>query len=251
MAGLVNSGVHELLRDKSNKTLTDLQSARLGRILSAAQKLLGEIGVERMTMRDLAEASGVSAATLYNRYGTKDGVVTAAVLDHYERAVRSVLDREAGNETPEQQIAHGISVIAKDCLRRPAFGRALMSAYFKIGNEREMPTGLYQALMQSWLPQLQQLADQKTLHDWVSVPLLAEELCDRMFGIVMKWAQGGIPNKTFVERAQISVLLPLAGAFRGARAAEVAALLASLSLERPTSAISARKKAKRSAGKSS
>ena len=213
-------------QDKPIKALTDLQSARMGRILAATQKLLGEIGVERMTMRDLAVASGVSAATLYNRFGTKDGVVTSAVLDHYERAVRSVLDRAAGNETPVQQIAHGVSVIVKDCLRRPAFGRALMSAYFKIGNEREMPTGLYQALMQSWLPQLQQLADQGALHDWALVPVLAEELCDRMFGTVMKWAQGGIPNKSFVARAQVSVLLPLAGAAHGAHAAEAARLVA-------------------------
>ena len=216
-------------RDKSTKALTDLQSARMARILNAAQNLLGEIGVERMTMRDLAVASGVSAATLYNRFGTKDGVVTSAVLDHYERAVRSVLDRAAGNETPAQQIAHGISVIVKDCLRRPAFGRALMSAYFKIGNEREMPTGLYQALMQSWLPQLQQLADQNALRDWVSVPMLAEELCDRMFGVVMKWAQGGISNRIFVARAQMSVLLPLAGAAHGAQATEVAQLVAAAS----------------------
>lgn len=212
----------------NKKALTNLQSARQRRILSAAQRLLGEIGVERMTMRDLAAASGVSAATLYNRFGTKDGVVTSAVLDHFERAVRSVLDRVAANETPVQRIAHGVRVIVKDCQRRPAFGRALMSAYYKIGNEREMPAGLYQALVQAWLPQLQRLADDGALHEWMTAPRLAEELCDRMFGIVMKWAQGAVPNKAFAARAQMSVLLPLAAALREGHAREVRSMLAAL-----------------------
>lgn len=209
--------------------LTDRQSARMGRILESAQRLLGEVGVERMTMRDLAAASGVAAATLYNRFGTKDGIVTYAVLDHYERAVRSVVERSTGTESPVEQIAYAARVIVKDCRRRQGFAGALMSAYFRIGNEREMPTRLYDALMQSWLPPLQQMRDSSRLHDWVSIPLLAEELCDRMFGMVMKWSQGMIPGVALEDRTLYSLLSVLAGVSREPQAGEIANLLRVLS----------------------
>src|SRR5262245_58140931 len=129
------------------KALTERQAARMGRILTSARDLLGEIGAERMTMRDLAAVSGVSAATLYNRFGTKDTLVTHAVLDHYEQAIRKVMVRSTKAETPVEQIAHWVRVIIKDCERRPGFAAALMAAYYRIGNEREMPTRLYDSLM--------------------------------------------------------------------------------------------------------
>lgn len=217
------------MRGTKDKVLTERQSARMVRILESAQRLLGEVGVEQMTMRDLAAASGVSAATLYNRFGTKDGVVTHAVLDHYERAVRSVVERSSGSETAAEKIVHGVNVIVKDCQRRRGFAAALMTAYFKIDSEREMPTRLYQSLMQSWLPPLQVMRDSGLLHAWVSIPLLAEELCDRMFGVVMKWAQGTFPRTALADRAVLTVMLPLAAASCGSQAGELEQLLSKVS----------------------
>ena len=212
-----------------DKVLTARQAARMSRILSTAQQLLGEVGVEQMTMRALAVASGVSAATLYNRFGTKDGVVTLAVLDHYEREIRRVIRSNAHLGTPVAQLVASIRVIVADCLRRPGFAAALMSAYFKIGNEREMPTRLYETQMQSWLPLLQAMHEQGSLQSWASIPLLAEELSDRMFGVVMKWVQGMIPDAAFADRAVITVLLPLAAGSQAAQATELAAVIAATS----------------------
>ena len=212
-----------------DKVLTARQAARMSRILSTAQQLLGEVGVEQMTMRALAVASGVSAATLYNRFGTKDGVVTLAVLDHYEREIRRVIRSNTHLGTPVAQLVASIRVIVADCLRRPGFAAALMSAYFKIGNEREMPTRLYETQMQSWLPLLQAMHEQGSLQSWASIPLLGEELSDRMFGVVMKWVQGMIPDTAFADRAVITVLLPLAAGSQAAQAAELATIVAATS----------------------
>lgn len=206
--------------------LTPRQEARLGRILHSARDLLGEVGAERMTMRDLAVASGVSAATLYNRFGTKDSLIAHAVVDHYREAIVKVVARGADAESPVEHLDDVIRVIVRDCLRRPAFASALMSAYFKIGNDREMPTQLYQSLLQSWLPPLQQLHDAGALRDWASVPVLAEELSERMFGVVMKWSQGMISDRSFPDRARLSILLPLLAASRGKTASELEALVA-------------------------
>lgn len=214
---------------KQDRSLTDRQAARMQRILGATQKLLAEVGVERMTMRDLAAASGVSAATLYNRFGTKDGVVTRAVLDHYEQAVLVQVARGGRTGTPVMQILGMVEVIVSDCRRRKAFAAALMGAYYKIGNAREMPTRLYQALLQTWLEPLQQMRDNGGLHDWVSVAAVAEELSDRTFSIVMKWSQDLIPTRDFGDHMQMAVLLPLAAVSRGAQSVELFPLFADLS----------------------
>lgn len=208
-----------MTREKKEKVLTARQAARMGRILTSARDLLGEIGMERMTMRDLAAVSGVSAATLYNRFGTKDSLVAHAVVDHYEQAIRKVVERGAKIDRPIDQIIYVIRVIIRDCLRRPGFANALMSAYFKIGNEqREMPDRLYAALMQSWLSPLQVLADDRALQEWISLQVLAEELSDRMFGIVMKWSQGMVSDAALTDRALVTILLPLVASAKGAAA---------------------------------
>lgn len=217
------------MRATQNKTLTDRQAERLQRILDAARRQLGEVGVERMTMRNLAAMSGVSAATLYNRFGTKDSLVTHAVLDHYEHAVLDEVARGGRAESPIEQIAETVSVIVKDCLRRRGFAAALMRAYFKIGNEREMPMRLYQALVQTWHPALLQMQEAGRLQEWASIPILTEELSDRMFGVVMKWSQGLIPTASFMDRALVTVLVPVAAASKGEQAVELSRLLAELS----------------------
>lgn len=224
-----------MTRQGKEKGLTARQAERMGRILESARDLLGEIGMERMTMRDLAAASGVSAATLYNRFGTKDSLVAHAVVDHYEQAIAKVMARSLRAETPVEQLAHTVRVIVRDSHSRPGFSAALMSAYFKINNEREMPNRLYAALMQSFLPPLQALQGSGDLHRWVVLPVLAEELCDGMFGIVMKWSQGMVPDTAFVDRALLAVLLPVLASLKSTRAAELAALLATVSgrLSRP------------------
>jgi len=54
---------------------------RRRRILAAARRLILEGGVERVSMRRLAEAAEVSVATLYSLYGSKDGVLVAVMAD--------------------------------------------------------------------------------------------------------------------------------------------------------------------------
>lgn len=204
----------------------DRQSAKLARIMSVTQQLLGEVGVENITMRDLAARSRVAAATLYNRFGTKDRLVTAAVIEHYELAIAHVVARRTTIQKPLDQIVENVRVIVRDCQRRPGFAQALMVAYFKIGNDREMPTRLYAALLHSLLPPIRQMEAGGTLRPWASSQAVAEELCDRMFGAVMKWSQGLVPKPLLLEHALRSLLLSLAGASTAEQADEIGAVLA-------------------------
>lgn len=65
------------------------------RILDAAHRLLLEIGVRRMTMADLARASGLSRATLYRRWGEIGEVVAALMTREWARLGIDAADAEA------------------------------------------------------------------------------------------------------------------------------------------------------------
>src|SRR5271166_5540453 len=67
--------------------------ARRQRILDEACHLLAGGGTEGLTLRALAENSGVTVPTIYNLVGCKDQVVTsliAAALDRLEEALQGV-----------------------------------------------------------------------------------------------------------------------------------------------------------------
>jgi AcrR family transcriptional regulator len=213
-------------RTQKAKPPPDRQSAKVERIMEVTRQLLGEVGVENITMRDLALKSRVAAATLYNRFGTKDRLVTAAVIDHYELAIANVVARRATTQQPLDQLVENVRVITRDCQRRPGFAQALMVAYFKIGNDREMPTRLYEALLHSLLPPIRQMEAHGALQPWITAQAVAEDLCDRMFGAVMKWSQGLVPKPQLMEHALRSLLLSLAGASKPAQAEAIGAFLA-------------------------
>jgi AcrR family transcriptional regulator len=62
------------------------------RILDAAARLIGERGVEAVSMDDIAIAAGVGKGTLYRRFGDKAGL-GVAILDARERDLQEAILR--------------------------------------------------------------------------------------------------------------------------------------------------------------
>lgn len=67
-------------------------------VLSAAMHCFRRQGYERVSIRDLEQATGLTSGSLYNSYGSKDGLFRAA-LDHYVAVV--VRGRIAGFAGPD------------------------------------------------------------------------------------------------------------------------------------------------------
>src|SRR5689334_16840267 len=67
-------------------SLFDEQKAeRRERILRAARAHVAKHGYDGLTMRDLAAAARVSVPTLYNLFGGKDAILSAALSESVER----------------------------------------------------------------------------------------------------------------------------------------------------------------------
>ncbi len=69
---------------------TAAQQARYARVLSAAAEILSAGGDDAIQMKDLAQRAGVSLATLYRYFPSKDYVLLALAVARYQEAARKV-----------------------------------------------------------------------------------------------------------------------------------------------------------------
>jgi len=80
-------------------SVTSLPDSRT-RILEAAHDLFGEQGAGEVTMADVAEAAGVSRATVFNHFGSKHALIEA-VSESVYAGYRAILDNAvADRKTP-------------------------------------------------------------------------------------------------------------------------------------------------------
>lgn len=215
------------MRTTAAPVMTERQSARIERILEATKQLLGEVGADKLTMRDVALASGVAEGTLYNRFGTKDGLLTTAVLDYFQQAIElRVMHRR--EQTPLRKLIFSAEVVVDSIMQAQGFARALMSTYFRIGNDRSMPTELAKAIRKTWMPILTEMSSAQQLAPWIALDLLARDLCDREMGVVLKWAQGDVPDTQFRDALIFALLMPLLAVSAGKQAKDIEAELIKL-----------------------
>ena len=125
---------------KSSKSPGRTQGAKLegyvvrhdefrNRILDAAEALIAEAGNTSFATRELAIRAGVSAATPFNHFGSKRGILSAIVDRSLERlATRREQPTRLGD--PLERIFRNADVVvsyyaAKPKLFRPVFGDAV------------------------------------------------------------------------------------------------------------------------------
>lgn len=209
----------------STASLTQAQAARIERILAATKQLLAEKGADAITMRDISTASQVAEGTLYNRFGSKDELLIFAVLDYFETAVGARIAGYRGNRTPVEKLGYGVDVLIESLMEGRQFAHTLMGTYFRLGNAREMPDRLTDAVYRSWLPVLEEMQARRLLQPWVNLPLLCRDLCSREFATVLLWAQGKVADQGLRDQMLYTLLLPLSGLSRGTQTKEIAAVL--------------------------
>jgi AcrR family transcriptional regulator len=67
-------------------------------ILEATDSLLAEEGVERFSMRRLAELCGYTAPTIYHHFGDKNGLIDALIDDRFRRLLVTLSDSPRGKD---------------------------------------------------------------------------------------------------------------------------------------------------------
>lgn len=138
-----------------NAIVPDLESLTPGarRILDTASKLFYERGITAVGVDLISERSGVTKRTLYNRFGSKDALVAAYLLDREERWRRLV---EAAVAAPGLSATERITApfdALREWLKESPRGCAFINALAELPDPKH-PAHRVAAAEKRWLLEL-------------------------------------------------------------------------------------------------
>jgi AcrR family transcriptional regulator len=179
---------------------------RRGReIVRAARALMQQTGSTGFSMRTLAEQAGVSIATPYNLFGSKQAIMYAVLDDDLEVYQK----RLAGLHVDRVEIFFkAVSLATSLYATEPAFYRAVLSAVYNDGGTeyRSMFGGPRHAM---WRGFVQGAVDAGFLDTEVDVDALAITLAHIFFSCILEWAAGELSLAELEVRTQYGFALTL------------------------------------------
>jgi TetR/AcrR family transcriptional repressor of nem operon len=109
--------------------------------LNGAMEVFRRKGYVAVSIRDLEEATGLKAGSIYNSYGDKAGIFTAA-MTHYNRVV---LDARLTEHAPERAGLAGLRSLFISLLHEPngtSFGCLITNSAVEFGGNAPVPDGV-------------------------------------------------------------------------------------------------------------
>ncbi len=178
------------------------------RLLEAAIGLCCRKGVAATSVDEIIEESGVARMTLYNRYGSKDALIHAA-LAHEASVWRAWfftrLAETAG--TPREKLLSLFEIMDEWFRREDYLGCALMNAAMESRNTDEKLAGIIRVHKSHVLEQVRALVHAAGVDD---VELLTQQIDLLMDGAIVKAAIKKSPAPALEARKIAETLLPVA-----------------------------------------
>ena len=174
--------------------------ARRERILSVTLELIGELGVEAITMRDLALRCDVAVATLYNQFGSRESVIAEAlrgdILGRYQPVVKrtNALDPAAKLRERVATTARGMTGPWR------GYTRSMMIFYFQPTADSHLRAVIHDFVAADFEVIVREIGALGDLQPWVRPDVFADDLVTQLCSLVMKWTQGHISDRALKSR---------------------------------------------------
>lgn len=176
-------------------------------ILNAARTLMGDAGDAGFSMRALADAAGVSIATPYNLFGSKQAILIAMLdldLADYQAALAQL--KADGTDV----MFEAITLVVRLFDDEPDFYRNVLAAVALNGGPelRHMINGPRYVL---WKKLLKQATDAGALRDDVDADAFTITLRQIIGSNIQEWALGNLSLEEMDARSRYGVALLLTG----------------------------------------
>lgn len=188
---------------RPRKYSTPLIEARRRRILDETKKLIGEVGSDGFTLRELGQRADVSVTTIYNIFGDKEGVIAHA-LREFHAGIKLNLPGQGSNLAAYcRTICDTTAVVLENrtyalALADLYFSRSLSATLFDV--IRMMPLQVFV----HWL----WMAEREGLLNGLVSPRDAEMTFANMeWASVKDWGAGRISDDRLAEVRQRSFLV--------------------------------------------
>ena len=200
---------------------------RRQRILAAARALIEQHGVEKLRVRDLADAAGGATATLYNQFGGKDGIVALALKEDYLERF-SVASMASQGHSPAAALRQLIAKSASDARNKPENTEAVLDFYFRADSDDALRSVAHEGVKQFFLAILGDVGRRNDLVPWAHVDRVADDMVSATYAVLLKWLQGNLPAQELEYRLLTTAALPCVAVSRGNSREEFEQLLSDL-----------------------
>ncbi len=217
--------------EPSQKTAPDNEGSgvqrRRQRILDAAREMIEQHGVDKLRVRDLADAAGVATATLYNQFGGKDGIVELAMKEDFlERFSISAIESEV--RSPAAALKQLIAKSARDARDVPENSSAVLKFYFSAGDDDALRSVAHEGVKQFFLAILKDVGRRDELVSWAQMEWVADDMVSATYAVLLKWLQGNVATEELEPRLLTMAALPCIAVSRGKAREEFEQLLSGL-----------------------
>jgi AcrR family transcriptional regulator len=187
--------------------LTAQMAKRREGILAAAREIIGELGYEALTMRDLARASRVTVPTIYNLVGGKETVLFAAVEEQTQRFVAGI--EQVDVAAPAARVLSVVDACTRELLRLPRYYRSLLRLLFTSEAAAPARAAVGRALGAQLARGVRDLRDSGELVAWADAETLVDQLGAQLAFVSMRWAAGELGREGLRAASAYGVCLVL------------------------------------------
>jgi AcrR family transcriptional regulator len=193
--------------------ITRQRIERRAAILASARELIAERGYDAVTVRELAQRCRVSVPTLYNQFGDKDGVLRAAIEEHFLDVLSST--PVAASKPGYQRLVLIIDQSAEQILMLSAYHQRLLEAFAAIRSTAPVQLVVANKLADAMETELQAMIQHDELAGWADPASIASQMTSASIATAVVWSTGMVPDHLFVASMQYSTGLVLLGIARG------------------------------------
>ncbi len=180
------------------------------RILEAAQSLILEMGIDSLSVRKLAEKSGLALKTIYNLYGNKENVLVA-LFEFGTRDLDKAMDRldasMAKGPWKTEFYMEWLGQVEPMFLENTAIIKpALIAGFTLLSPTSEGFVHLHQQRIQRLKTALELAAQKGLIWKDLDLGVSARLLYANYFNVAVQWAKGELDDQELIVHGRYAIL---------------------------------------------
>ena len=193
--------------------LTKQRLERRAAMLATAREMIAEVGYEAVKVRDLAERCRVSVPTLYNQFGGKDGLLGAAIEDHFVGVMNGGALSRAHSGFKRLLVI--VDQCAQQLLTLSGYHQRLLEAFMSLESTTAVQQRIAVRLTEAFERELVSMRSERQLSTWVAPLPVAEQLTTACINASVIWSSGLFSDASLRPSMRFSTGLVLLGVVCG------------------------------------
>jgi len=200
-------------RETDNYSSPAMQ-ARRERILEEVLNLIAEQGLSGFSLGELCRRAGVAKQTIYYAFGSREGLISAAIRNHFDKSERQI-PYHFPTASLERLLERTVGVGQRN-LQIRNYVAAITSFYYGGSNSPELWRALHDITTLPQRPYVEGLRRSRQLQAWVKPQWLIDELDAQKLSASNDWVNGRIGDDELIDSMVLNQLTFLLGSVRGA-----------------------------------